>query len=45
VCYAAALLGLAGFSDRTAAALKPLAARPPELVALALASPEYAVSA
>ena len=42
---AAALLGLPGWSARTAAALGPLAARPPDLVAAALASPENAVSA
>jgi len=41
----AALLGLPGFTSRTAAALAPLAARPPDLVAAALASPENAVSA
>jgi uncharacterized protein (DUF1800 family) len=41
----AALLSLPGFSGRTAAALKPLAARPPDLVAAALASPENTVSA
>ena len=42
---AAALLGLPGWSARTAAALAPLATRPPDLVAAALASPENAVSA
>jgi uncharacterized protein (DUF1800 family) len=41
----ATLLGLPGFTPRTAAALAPLAARPPDLVAAALASPENAVSA
>jgi uncharacterized protein (DUF1800 family) len=41
----AALLGLPGFTPRTAAALAPLAGRPPDLVAAALASPENAVSA
>jgi uncharacterized protein (DUF1800 family) len=41
----AALLGLPGFSSRTAAALAPLAARPPDLVAAALAAPENTVSA
>ncbi len=39
----AALLGLAGFSDRTTAALRPLVGQPAQLVGLALASPEYAV--
>jgi uncharacterized protein (DUF1800 family) len=42
---AATLLGLPGFTPRTAAALAPLAGRPPDLVAAALASPENAVSA
>ena len=42
---AAAVLGLPGFGARTAAALAPLAGRPPDLVAAALASPENAVSA
>jgi hypothetical protein len=42
---AAALLGLPGFTDRTSAALAPLADRPPELVTAALASPENTVSA
>jgi uncharacterized protein (DUF1800 family) len=41
----AALLGLPGFTARTAAALAPLAGRPPDLVAAALASPENTVSA
>jgi uncharacterized protein (DUF1800 family) len=41
----AALLGLPGFGARTAAALDRLAARPPDLVAAALASPENTVSA
>jgi uncharacterized protein (DUF1800 family) len=40
----AALLGLPGFSDRTTAALQPLAGQPAQLVGLALASPEYTVS-
>jgi uncharacterized protein (DUF1800 family) len=42
---ASALLGLAPFTARTAAALAPLAGNPPQLVAAALASPENAVSA
>jgi uncharacterized protein (DUF1800 family) len=41
----AALLGLSGFTDRTAAALAPLATQPAPLVALALTAPEYTVSA
>jgi len=41
----AALLGLPGFGDRTASALRTLADRPAQLVGLALASPEYTVSA
>jgi uncharacterized protein (DUF1800 family) len=41
----AALLGLPGFTARTAAALAPLAGKPPDLVAAALASPENTVSA
>jgi uncharacterized protein (DUF1800 family) len=41
----AALLGLPGFTARTAAALAPLAGHPPDLVAAALASPENTVSA
>ncbi|MBC3193096.1 DUF1800 domain-containing protein [Pseudonocardia sp. C8] len=41
----AALLGLPGFTARTTAALAPLARRPPDLVAAALASPENTVSA
>jgi uncharacterized protein (DUF1800 family) len=41
----AALLGLDGFTDRTAAALKPLAGQPAPLVGLALTAPEYTVSA
>jgi uncharacterized protein (DUF1800 family) len=41
----AALLGLPRFTDRTAAALAPLAARPDQLVGLALTAPEYTVSA
>jgi uncharacterized protein (DUF1800 family) len=40
----AALLGLPGFGDRTAAALRPLAGQPAQLVGLALASPECTVS-
>jgi uncharacterized protein (DUF1800 family) len=40
----ATLLGLDGFSDRTTAALHPLAGQPAQLVGLALASPEYTVS-
>jgi hypothetical protein len=40
----AALLGLPRFTDRTVAALKPLVNQPAQLVGLALASPEYAVS-
>jgi uncharacterized protein (DUF1800 family) len=38
------LLGIDAFSDRTRAALADTAASPPELVALALLSPEYAVN-
>lgn len=45
VAAAAALLGLPGFSLRTATALNPLAGNPPQLVAAALASPESCVSA
>jgi uncharacterized protein (DUF1800 family) len=41
----AALLGLAGFTDRTANALTPLVGQPADLVAVALTSPEYTVSA
>ncbi|MDQ2881118.1 MAG: DUF1800 domain-containing protein [Actinomycetota bacterium] len=41
----AALLGLGGFADRTAAALTPLASQPAQLVGLALTTPEYVVSA
>ncbi|TCK22459.1 DUF1800 domain-containing protein [Pseudonocardia endophytica] len=41
----AALLGLDGFGSRTTSALAPLAGRPPDLVAAALASPENTVSA
>ncbi len=41
----AALLGLPGFTDRTAAALRPLTGQPAQLVGLALASPENTVSA
>ena len=41
----AALLGLPTLSDRTRAALGELTADPPQLVALALASPENVVSA
>jgi uncharacterized protein (DUF1800 family) len=41
----AALLGLPTFTDRTAAALRPLVRQPADLVAVALASPEYTVSA
>lgn len=40
----AALLGLGSWTDRTRAALQGVAGNPPQLVALALASPEYAVS-
>jgi uncharacterized protein (DUF1800 family) len=42
---AAAVLGLPAIGARTAAALAPLAGRPPDLMAAALASPENAVSA
>jgi len=42
---AAALLGLPAWTDRTRAALTPLARQPAQLVALALASPENTVSA
>jgi uncharacterized protein (DUF1800 family) len=45
VAAAAAMLGLPGFTQRTAAALTPLAVTPPQLVAAALASPESCVSA
>ncbi len=38
------LLGLSHLSDRTARALRPLSAKPRELLALALVSPEYLVS-
>lgn len=38
------LLGIDAFSDRTRAALADTAASPPELVSLALLSPEYAVN-
>ncbi|WP_445182377.1 DUF1800 domain-containing protein [Pseudonocardia sp. Cha107L01] len=41
----AALLGLAGFTDRTVAALRPLVNQPAALVGVALSSPEYTVSA
>ncbi|HEY0816839.1 MAG TPA: DUF1800 domain-containing protein [Pseudonocardia sp.] len=41
----AALLGLPGFTERTTAALAPLARMPSQLVAAALASPESCVSA
>ncbi|MGH3669964.1 MAG: DUF1800 family protein [Pseudonocardiaceae bacterium] len=41
----AALLGLGGFSDRTAAALTPLVTEPTQLVGLGLTAPEYTVSA
>ena len=41
----AALLGLDAFGPRTTAALTSLAGRPPDLVAAALSSPEYTVSA
>ena len=41
----AALLGLPGFTERTVTALRPLAGQPDQLVALALTSPEYTVSA
>ena len=41
----AALLGLGKFTDRTAAALKPLINHPSQLVGLALTAPEYTVSA
>lgn len=45
VAATAALLGLPGFTPRTAAALAPLAGNPPQLVAAALAAPESCVSA
>jgi uncharacterized protein (DUF1800 family) len=45
VAAAAAMLGLPRFTQRTAAALTPLTATPPQLVAAALASPESCVSA
>lgn len=38
---AAHLLGVAGWSDRSATALKPFAARPPDLVTAAAMTPEY----
>ncbi len=38
------LLGLSHLTDRTAGALRPLSAKPRELLALALVSPEYLVS-
>jgi uncharacterized protein (DUF1800 family) len=41
----ASLLGLGRFTDRTAAALKPLINHPAQLVGLALTAPEYTVSA
>jgi uncharacterized protein (DUF1800 family) len=41
----AALLGLPGFTARTADALAPLAGHPPDLVAAALSCPENTVSA
>jgi uncharacterized protein (DUF1800 family) len=40
----AALLGLTTFTDRTAAALKPLVKHPTQLVSVALIAPEYTVS-
>ncbi|GAA0578108.1 DUF1800 domain-containing protein [Paractinoplanes ferrugineus] len=39
----ARLLAVDGWTDRTAAVLKPVAAAPPRLLALALATPEYTV--
>jgi uncharacterized protein (DUF1800 family) len=45
VAAAAAMLGLPGFTQRTAAALTPLTATPLQLVAAALAAPESCVSA
>lgn len=45
VAATAVLLGLPPFTDRTAAALTPLAGQPTQLVAAALASPENTVSA
>jgi uncharacterized protein (DUF1800 family) len=45
VAAAAAMLGLPGFTQRTATALAPLTATPPQLVAAALAAPESCVSA
>ncbi len=41
----AAMLGLPAFTARTATALAPLAATPPQLVATALASPENSLNA
>ena len=41
----AGLLGLPGFTDRTAAALEPLSNQPTQLVGLALTAPEYTVNA
>jgi uncharacterized protein (DUF1800 family) len=38
------LLGIGGWSDRTAAALKPLTANPPRLIAAAVNTPEYLTS-
>ncbi|HEY4007263.1 MAG TPA: DUF1800 domain-containing protein [Pseudonocardia sp.] len=40
----AALLGLPGFTDRTVAALRPLAGNPAQLVGLAMAAPENTIS-
>ncbi|GAA5163659.1 DUF1800 domain-containing protein [Pseudonocardia eucalypti] len=44
IAATAELLGLAAFTERTATALRPLAEDPEQLVTLAMASPEYAVS-
>jgi hypothetical protein len=38
------LLGIGAWSDRTAAALKPLTATPPQLIAAAVNTPEYLTS-
>ena len=38
------LIGIGAWSDRTAAALKPLADNPEQLVAAAINSPEYLTS-
>ena len=45
VAATAAMLGLPAFTPRTAAALTPLTATPPQLVAAALAAPESCASA